>query len=301
MLTQVDCNTGRSGYGCERVVPGDYSISSTHSNTDFGSVLDEITNSYHVNAIEPPTNNTASNSPLLAFPNEIVKLETLYDGAPTADQFKSEWESFITQLKTSYPNNIADIESLDQVTASITDVAGWEQFIDLLKTKVDTYLYPDGNSDDATAPTDPATAPADPATGADPSTGDATGDSTADDHSNEWHEDDVTTDDSTADSSTGDNTTDSTTGDSTADSTTGNDSTDNSTTTDTNSSGNASDSFNDYVTLQDLDNELNNKLDAFSTKILSEIQDLLKQNGFSASVNNDPTVPTSAHNNQATW
>lgn len=300
-------------------MPGDYSTSSTHSNTDFGSVLDEITNSYHVNAIEPPTNNTASNSPLLAFPNEIVKLETLYDGAPTADQFKSEWESFITQLKTSYPNNIADIESLDQVTASITDVAGWEQFIDLLKTKVDTYLYPDGNSDDATAPTDPVTAPTDPATGADPSTGDATSDSTADDHSNEWHEDDVTTDastadpstddnttdpttdDSTTDPTTGDSTTDSTTGDSTADSTTGDVSTGNSTTTDTNSSGNASDSFNDYVTLQDLDNELNNKLDAFSTKILSEIQDLLKQNGFSASVNNDPTVPTSAHNNQATW
>ncbi|GAB5589843.1 hypothetical protein Unana1_04743 [Umbelopsis nana] len=293
---KVDCNTGRSGYGCERVVPGDYSQSSSHGNTDFSSVLDEI-NYSHINVIEPPTNNTA-NSPLLAFPNEIVKLETLYDGAPTADQFKTEWVAFITQLKASYPNNVADIEALDNATANINDTAGWEQFIELLKTKVDSYLYGNSNSGDDSTSSDPTTA--DPTISTD----------TSDSHSNEWHENDDTTtgtDPSTdpfSDPSSGDDTSggnDTTTDPTTDPTTNGNSTTTDGNTSGSDTSGSASDSSNDYVTLKDLDNELNSKLDAFSSKILSDIQDLLKQNGFTASSNAAPTTPTSAHNNQATW
>ncbi|KAG2183725.1 hypothetical protein INT43_006736 [Umbelopsis isabellina] len=282
---KVDCNTGRSGYGCERVVPGDYSQSSSHSNTDYASVLDEI--SYgHINAIEPTNNNTA-NTPLLAFPPEITKLETLSEDE-TVEQFKAEWTSFVSQLKTSYPNSVSDIEALDNATENITDVEGWHQFIALLKTKVDGYLYPGESSDDDTDNnTAPAAAPA-----------------TNENDASVWHEDDITppTDNTaTSDDTDGSDSTSDADND-TADTDPPTTSNDEEVNNGTNSTGTVSDSFDDYVTVQDLDTELNSKFDAFESKLLDEIKSIINNQGSSATTDDSTVSPSdSTHNNQATW
>lgn len=240
-----------------------------------------MTGYQHLNTIDSPTNNT-QNSPILAFPNEIVTLETLGNGDRTADEIKTEWSTFISKLEIEYPNNAADIQKLDAVTANITDVAGWDQFLELLKTKVDAYLYPNEGTDDTTGTETTGT----DTTGTDTTT-DTTGTDTTgtDDHANGWHEDeDVTEPTSSGDDTGSDDGTDGTTTDTTTD--TGNE--------------NISDSYSDYVTLEALDSELNSKFDTFNSKILSEIQDLLKNYNPTASVPTDVT-PTSDHNNQATW
>jgi hypothetical protein len=170
---------------------------------------------------------------------------------------------------------------LDNATKSITDVNGWHEFIDLLKTKVDAYLYPgevtssDENDSSITAP------------------------ATNVNDANIWHEDDITT--STNSTATSDDTDGS---DSTTD--TDNDTGDSDSTTDTNndtnSSGTVSDSFDDYVTLQDLDTELNNKFDTFESKLLNEIKDMLNNQGSASTTEDDTASPSdSTHNNQATW
>jgi hypothetical protein len=155
----------------------------------------------------------------------------------------------------------------------------------MLKTKVDAYLYP--NEGTATTGTDTtgtettATETPTDTTGTETPT-DTTG---TDDHANGWHEDEEVTEPTSSgdDTSSGDGT-DGTTTDTTTDTT----------------NENISDSYSDYVTLEALDSELNSKFDTFNSKILSEIQDLLKNYNPTASVPTEVT-PTSDHNNQATW
>lgn len=246
-----------------------------------------MTGYQHLNTIESPTNNT-QNSPILAFPNEIVTLETLGGGDRTADEIKSEWSTFISKLEIEYPNNAADIQKLDAVTANINDVAGWDQFLQLLKTKVDAYLYPNEGTDTTGTET----------TGTDTTGTETTGTATTgtetpgtdsttetDDHSNGWHEDEeVTEPTSSGDDTTSGDDTDGTTTDTTSDT----------------GSETISDSYSDYVTLEALESELNSKFDTFNSKIVSEIEDLLRNYNPTASVPTDVT-PTSDHNNQATW
>lgn len=177
---------------------------------------------------------------------------------------------------------MSDIEALDNATENITDVNGWHEFIALLKTKVDAYLYPGESTEDDTDNTTPATAPA-----------------TNVNDASVWHEDDITTSTNTTASSDDADGSDST---SDADNDTADtDSTDD-TNNDTNSSGTVSDSFDDYVTLQDLDTELNSKFDAFESKLLDEIKDMLNNQGSSATTDDSTASPSdSTHNNQATW
>lgn len=165
---------------------------------------------------------------------------------------------------------------MDNATENITDVEGWHQFIGLLKTKVDGYLYPGESTEDDTDNTAPAAAPA-----------------TNMNDASVWHEDDITAPTDTTAPSDGTDGSDSTSDADTADT----DSID-----DTNSSGNVSDSSDDYVTVQDLDTELNSKFDAFESKLLDEIKAIINQQGSSPTTDDNTVSPSdSTHNNQATW
>ncbi|KAG0170321.1 hypothetical protein DFQ28_010265 [Apophysomyces sp. BC1034] len=134
----ADCNTGRSGYGCLRVVSGNYSKSnSTHSNTAFDSVLDELPPADSYDSPKIPDNGSSSDaSPLDAFPEAIDHLESALASNPTVEQLKSQWDAFIQQLAARYPNVAQKIRSLGALADNFTSVDEWRSFVTALKQKI---------------------------------------------------------------------------------------------------------------------------------------------------------------------
>ncbi|KAF7728609.1 hypothetical protein EC973_005836 [Apophysomyces ossiformis] len=137
-----DCNTGRSGYGCLRVVAGDYSKNnSTHSNTAIDSVLDELPPADTIN--KPTQTNTDNNNPassgsnpLDAFPEAISHLESSLANNPTTEQLSSQWNAFIQTLADQHPNVAQAIRKLGEVAHDFTSVDEWKSFIAAIKEKL---------------------------------------------------------------------------------------------------------------------------------------------------------------------
>ncbi|KAG0737911.1 hypothetical protein G6F33_001831 [Rhizopus arrhizus] len=159
---KADCNTGRSGYGCLRVVSGDYTRdnnmvsnstsskkkSHNHSNSNFNSVLAELdelpTTATHMN--EDDSNNTALNelgdltssiSAIEKISSEIETLKTKLSNEGSVDQVKSEWATFTSQLSQDYPDFATDISKLTAISSVLTTSDQWSTYFDLVSSELE--------------------------------------------------------------------------------------------------------------------------------------------------------------------
>ncbi|KAI9261023.1 hypothetical protein EDC94DRAFT_562582 [Helicostylum pulchrum] len=164
-----DCNTGRSGYGCLRVVPGDYNrdnnfgsnngTATTHHNYSIDSVfadLDALPEADTATAttdsttttekadtatttaaatVDATTSNNTTTNANQEIAAEIKTLQTELSNS-NVDQVQTKWTQFATKLSTDYPQVSEQIEKLSTITASLTTSEQWNAFVDLVSKKI---------------------------------------------------------------------------------------------------------------------------------------------------------------------
>ncbi|RCH87974.1 hypothetical protein CU098_001207, partial [Rhizopus stolonifer] len=143
-----DCNTGRSGYGCLRVVDGDYTndnnyidnstFSSSISNTHENSVYHELEfltshRNADTNDQQQTEDDESSSDPNTDIASEI---ESLRSSTDSVDELKSQWESFTTQLTSDYPSASEQISELNTLASSLTTAEQWDAFFKLVSNKI---------------------------------------------------------------------------------------------------------------------------------------------------------------------
>ncbi|KAI8884358.1 hypothetical protein K501DRAFT_322987 [Backusella circina FSU 941] len=132
---KADCNTGRSGYGCLRVVDGDYTVASSksHSNNHINSVYDDLTSLGGQSDSAAVTSDTVNDK----IASEIQELEAaLANGSSTADQVQAAWTTFTTDIAQQNPDVADDINQLKTISSGFTTNEQWEAFFTLLMDKI---------------------------------------------------------------------------------------------------------------------------------------------------------------------
>lgn len=148
---KVDCNTGRSGYGCLRVVSGDYTNDNNmlstnkskkkshhHSNSNINSVLaelDALPTSDDDNSSS--SSSSSSNTGIVQeITTKIEEFQSELSNEQSADQVKSEWSTFATQIAQTYPEQATEIQKLTDISSVLTTSDQLETFYDLVLSKV---------------------------------------------------------------------------------------------------------------------------------------------------------------------
>ncbi|GAN04530.1 conserved hypothetical protein [Mucor ambiguus] len=145
---EADCNTGRSGYGCLRIIDGDYdndnnyinnsssSEPTSHLNSDMNSVLFDLEALPNNNAADASTATTTAttatsnaNDAILA---EVEKLSEL----TSAEEVQTQWTSFTSNLVTEYPRVFQQISQLNSIVSDLTTLEQWKSFFALVKEKI---------------------------------------------------------------------------------------------------------------------------------------------------------------------
>ncbi|KAI7887606.1 uncharacterized protein EV154DRAFT_470209 [Mucor mucedo] len=153
---KVDCNTGRSGYGCLRVVSGDYTrdnnfgstnnkTKSTHQNTNMDSVLSDLnelpvsdssaTAPVATAAAATTTTTTTNANEEIAAEIDTLKQDLAASQTPV-DQIQTKWNTFATQLSTDYPQVASQITQLSSITSTLTTPEQWNTFIELVSETI---------------------------------------------------------------------------------------------------------------------------------------------------------------------
>ncbi|CEP18252.1 hypothetical protein [Parasitella parasitica] len=144
---EADCNTGRSAYGCLRIIDGDYdndnnyiknstsNETTSHLNSDMNSVLFDLealpgTNVDTESTVDSKPSVTA-NEAILA---QVEKLSN--ENYDTVDQVKNQWTSFTTTLVTEYPAVSEQITQLNSVASDLSTLEHWNTFFSLVKEKI---------------------------------------------------------------------------------------------------------------------------------------------------------------------
>ncbi|KAI7862260.1 hypothetical protein BDF14DRAFT_1886263 [Spinellus fusiger] len=170
---KVDCNTGRSGYGCMRVVPGDYT-----GNTHVNNVLAEISQTPEVAGTDA-TANAEQEADVKALLEEAIQYANDH---PDLVSIQEEWKQLTVSLKHSYPDMQSTLDSVTTITSGYTTVEQWKSFFLVLQTKLANTDQQHTNSDDVESvdtTTDATTATTDATTDATTATTDATTDAAA--------------------------------------------------------------------------------------------------------------------------
>lgn len=145
-ICQADCNTGRSGYGCLRIIDGDYdndnnyinnsssSEATSHLNSDMNSVLfdlEALPSNHADDALAATTTTTATNA------NDAIltEVENL-SGATSVEEVQTQWTSFTADLVTKYPGVFQQIAQLNSIVSDLTTLDQWNNFFDLVKEKI---------------------------------------------------------------------------------------------------------------------------------------------------------------------
>ncbi|KAL7313310.1 hypothetical protein PS15m_007071 [Mucor circinelloides] len=143
---EADCNTGRSGYGCLRIIDGDYdndnnyinnsssSEATSHLNSDMNSVLFDLEAlpSNHADDVLAATTTTTATNANDAILTEVEKLS----GATSVEEVQTQWTSFTANLVTTYPGVFQQIAQLNSIVSDLTTLDQWNNFFDLVKEKI---------------------------------------------------------------------------------------------------------------------------------------------------------------------
>lgn len=161
---EEDCNTGRSGYGCLRIIDGDYTddnnyinsnsssndtTTTSHLNTNMNSVLAELNTFPSTSEGDDTTteddndtnteDNEATTTTTDGDANEAIaaEIETLKTNQySSAEEIQTEWTSFTSKLSNQYPEISEQINQLSSLTSSLTTVDQWNNFFDLVSEKI---------------------------------------------------------------------------------------------------------------------------------------------------------------------
>ncbi|KAI9311319.1 hypothetical protein BX666DRAFT_1997168 [Dichotomocladium elegans] len=117
--SKADCNTGRSEYGCPRVVPGDY--------TDFDLVADVLE---ALAAEDTPTTPIPLGQHVQSFIDTVM-------ASGDANVSKRAWSAFINGLMNQYVTHQDQIRRVDQTTAGVATQDDWVKYCNDLKGIVD--------------------------------------------------------------------------------------------------------------------------------------------------------------------
>ncbi|KAJ8655412.1 hypothetical protein O0I10_008904 [Lichtheimia ornata] len=120
--SKADCPTGRSEYGCLRIIDGDYS-------KDDDGTAEHQDNSY----LEEPVHSAWE-----ALPGAVRTLEQQTADHIPQDQIKEQWNSFLNDLQASYPESADAVKDLQSATANISTEQEWKELIDALRRNIDS-------------------------------------------------------------------------------------------------------------------------------------------------------------------
>ncbi|KAI9355458.1 hypothetical protein BD770DRAFT_346366 [Pilaira anomala] len=150
-----NCNTGRSGYGCLRVVDGDYNRdnnfvstgdnteSSSHQNFSIDSVytdLDALPSKDTASEDKSSDNKTTTTTDTTSNANqeiaaEIDSLKSELSNS-SVEQVQTKWNEFASKLSSSYPQVSEQIKKISDITTSLTTAEEWNNFMDLVSEKI---------------------------------------------------------------------------------------------------------------------------------------------------------------------
>ncbi|KAI9252667.1 hypothetical protein BY458DRAFT_559179 [Sporodiniella umbellata] len=140
-----DCNTGRSGYGCLRVVSGDYTNdnnmmnitqtkkSHNHSNNNINSVLADLD---ALPVTDDSSDVSDSSNIVQEITSKIEGFQSELSSQQSIDQVKSEWATFATQISQTYPEQANEIQKLMDISSVLTTSDQLSTFNDLVLSKV---------------------------------------------------------------------------------------------------------------------------------------------------------------------
>ncbi|KAI9478499.1 MAG: hypothetical protein EXX96DRAFT_571139 [Benjaminiella poitrasii] len=163
---EEDCITGRSAYGCLRIIDGDYtrdnnfvigndSATSTHLNTNMNGVLAEL-EAFSSTADDTEVDKTTIEATTTANANDAIasEIKTLQESNQNAsvEQIQTQWNEFSSHLATEYPGVTNQINQLNTIASSLTTTEQWQAFFDLVSEKIIQLQQAD-----ATATTEPTT------------------------------------------------------------------------------------------------------------------------------------------------
>ncbi|KAI8646849.1 hypothetical protein BD408DRAFT_409319 [Parasitella parasitica] len=144
---EADCITGRSGYGCLRIIEGDYdndnnyvnnstsNAATSHLNSDMNSVLFDLEALPNTNVDKAST--VASLPPATANDAILAEVQKLSDAHyDTVEQVKNQWASFTETLATEYPVVSEQITQLNSIASDISTLEHWNTFFNLVKEKI---------------------------------------------------------------------------------------------------------------------------------------------------------------------
>ncbi|ORZ01645.1 hypothetical protein BCR43DRAFT_454292 [Syncephalastrum racemosum] len=145
-----DCPTGRSQYGCLRVIPGDYTQGpSSFDNDQAAGVLNKVMEDF-------PTYGQS-----IQQQGELDELEQAVAANTSAVQVQRGFSNFNRGLADQNPNAQQDLTQLTDFTGNFSSVAQWTQFVQLLKDTIDGGSANNDQPSDA-APSDAAPSDAAP-------------------------------------------------------------------------------------------------------------------------------------------
>ncbi|KAL0096985.1 hypothetical protein J3Q64DRAFT_1710478 [Phycomyces blakesleeanus] len=149
---KVDCNTGRSAYGCMRVVPGDYS-----GNTHVNNVLSEINQTPEGSGESTADSSAEEDSEVKEILTETIQYAKDH---PDVSEIQAEWDRMTKSLVHSYPDLESQLNDVKSTTDSYTTVEEWNTFFTALESKLSSSTEHNDAVDDTTTTTTTPTAAA---------------------------------------------------------------------------------------------------------------------------------------------
>ncbi|KAI9266603.1 hypothetical protein BDA99DRAFT_506138 [Phascolomyces articulosus] len=161
-----DCPTGRSEYGCLRIIPGDYSggendtstttspqqnVTSTTSdqqqqnNDETTTQQGGSSNNENIphddivatQSLEQPSNSEweapSVDRAFDALPSAIKYLETELNNGTSLDEIQNHWTNFLNILASQFPESSENINNMQDVTADFDKKEDWEELITIIK------------------------------------------------------------------------------------------------------------------------------------------------------------------------
>ncbi|KAI8890598.1 hypothetical protein K501DRAFT_168591 [Backusella circina FSU 941] len=125
-----DCNTGKSGFGCLRVIDGDYTL--PNATLDFSN--EDVDSTYEYVAPIPLDDSLAQsyNSSIPAL--ESLKAEVLVNSTNNAtimEHVHEKWDSLMDYLTGKDPKVDTQLEQLQTVASALTTVEQWKAYLGL--------------------------------------------------------------------------------------------------------------------------------------------------------------------------
>ncbi|KAI8139261.1 hypothetical protein BJV82DRAFT_522002 [Fennellomyces sp. T-0311] len=125
----ADCPTGRSEYGCLRIIPGDYSQgdNSTAQDSLPSGQQDDRTVSAHSNGDTdweiPPVERSFD-----AIASVIKVIQTELDNGTPLDEIQTYWTHFLNKLGDQFPDD-SHIGKLQDITSDFNTKEDWEELV----------------------------------------------------------------------------------------------------------------------------------------------------------------------------